>query len=211
MTQRLNDPSHLQARETTRDQLAAMKAARPGRLAYDTPDAADATYSFVPRRLLWSQQDDAEVRAVMSGPRGKDLDAIGTVALDATASPVTNVVVNRITPRRRRTQKAVDRRRTAVDLRRAGHGDPALEAMLAIFDDELGEGVVTPDHYLHLANGDGRHCPATEPEETGLAGPWPPQTTQSQAGAGVRVAVVDTGWHTLAGQVAATSYLASNV
>ena len=47
--------------------------------------------------------------------------------------------------------------------------------MLAIFDDELGEGVVTPEHYMNVANGDGKRCPATEPEETGLTGPWPPR------------------------------------
>jgi subtilisin family serine protease len=202
MTQRLNDPSHLQARDTTRDQLATMRAGRP--LAYDTPDAADANYSFVPGRLLWSLQDDAAVREVVTDRRAEDLDRIGSLAEDPTAASVTNVVANRLTPRRRR-------RGTAMDRRRAGHGDPPLEAMLAIFDDELGEGVVTPDHYLHLANGDGRHCPATEPEETGLAEAWPPPFTRGPAGAGVRVAVIDTGWHTPAAQAPATPFLAQHV
>jgi subtilisin family serine protease len=98
------------------------------------------------------------------------------------------------------------------DKRREEHGDPALAAVLAILDDELGEGVVTPDHYLHLANGDGKHCPATEPEETGWKGPWPPMVDPAlaQAGAGVRVAVIDTGWHADAGQEQVTAYLAND-
>jgi subtilisin family serine protease len=206
MTQRLNEPSHLLARETTRDQVAAMRAARSGKLAYDSPDAADVSYHFVPGRLLWSQQDDADVQTLLTSDRRRsDFDRIGTLAVDSLAPAVTNVVVNQLTPRR-------PRRGAQVDRRRAGHGAQALEAMLAIFDDELGEGVVTPDHYLHVANGDGKHCPATEPEESGLSGPWPPMVDQAhaQAGANGRVAVIDTGWHQPAGQEQVTSYLAGD-
>ena len=206
MTQRLNDPSHLLARETSRDQLGLIKRAHKDRVAWNTPDAADADYSFVPGRLLWSQEDQGKVDEAR-GRRSADFDRIGTLQPDPTAAAIPNIVVNRLRPRR--TKGAA-----AAVARYRDHGDPALEAMLAIFDDELGEGVVTPDHYLTVANGDGKRCPATEPEETGLAGPWPPMVDPAlaDAGAGVRVAVIDTGWHSAASQAPGpTPYLASLV
>jgi subtilisin family serine protease len=206
MTQRLNEPSQLQARETARDQLGAIKGAHKERVAWNTPDAADADYSFVPGRLLWSQDDQGKVDEAR-GRRSADFDRIGTLQPDPTAAEIANLVVNRLRPRR--TKGAA-----AAVARYRDHGDPALEAMLAIFDDELGEGVVTPDHYLNLANGDGKRCPATEPEETGLTGPWPPEVDPAlaDAGAGVRVAVIDTGWHPPAGDVPGpTEYLAALV
>ncbi len=203
MTQRLHDPSHLQARQTTRDQLAMIKAAHQGEVAWNSQDAADADYSFVPGRLLWSKQDQELVSDAMR--RRSDVFAgIGALRKDPKATRVANIVVRRL-PRRRKRGGA-DRR-----LKYRDHGDPALEATLEIFDDELGEGVVTPDHYLHVANGDGKHCPATEPEETGLKAPWPPLTQQLNDGKDVRVAVIDTGWHPRAAQVRATAYLRPGV
>ena len=61
---------------------------------------------------------------------------------------------------------------------------------------ELGKGIVTPEHYVHVAAiGNGRSCPATEPAETGLGEAWPPRTRRRRApGKGVQRAVVDTGW-----------------
>jgi subtilisin family serine protease len=52
----------------------------------------------------------------------------------------------------------------------------------------------TPDHLVHVA-GKATCCPATEPAETGLPGPWPPVNPDPKAGKGVNVVVVDTGWH----------------
>jgi subtilisin family serine protease len=59
-------------------------------------------------------------------------------------------------------------------------------------DDEV---VVTPDHWLHLSPAGGtRMCPAIEPQPTGRERPWPP-VGDPALGVGVRVRVVDSGWH----------------
>ena len=57
------------------------------------------------------------------------------------------------------------------------------------------QGVARPEYYFHASADHGRPCPATEPEETGLTGPWPGiNTSTPDAGQGVKVTVVDTGW-----------------
>ena len=63
-------------------------------------------------------------------------------------------------------------------------------------DRELGVGLATPDHILFVTpGGSGSACPATEPEEPGTApAPYPPITSDTGAGTGVFVSVVDTGW-----------------
>jgi subtilisin family serine protease len=58
--------------------------------------------------------------------------------------------------------------------------------------------VAEPEYFVHVAGP--RICPATEPAETGLAKPWPPVNRDKNAGKGVRVVVVDSGWHAPAGE-----------
>jgi subtilisin family serine protease len=55
-------------------------------------------------------------------------------------------------------------------------------------------GVGRPEYYIHVSGDHGRPCPATEPEETGLVDPWPGVDLASNAGQGVKVTIVDTGW-----------------
>ncbi len=192
MTQRLNDPAQLLARDTTRDQLAAMTAAHDG-LVWNTPDAADADYQYASGRLLFLREDQGAVSTGVSNRAG-DLEGVVSVG-DVTLAPEVAPGV------------------FAVEVQRVGPpvldepDDQGVEAALAILDDELGEGVVSPEYFLHLANGDGKHCPATEPEETGVTQPWPPMRTNTTDGAGVRVAVIDTGWHPPASTEAATATL----
>lgn len=62
-------------------------------------------------------------------------------------------------------------------------------------DRGLGVGIATPDHILFVSPGGGSACPATEPEEPGAApAPYPPVSSDTGAGTGVLVSVVDTGW-----------------
>jgi subtilisin family serine protease len=62
-------------------------------------------------------------------------------------------------------------------------------------DPAFGPGFATPDHLVHICP-KGTICPATEPTETGWSGPWPPENTADpDAGTGVRVVVIDTGWY----------------
>jgi hypothetical protein len=63
----------------------------------------------------------------------------------------------------------------------------SVEEACAAIDQELGPGVATPDHVLYL-------CPATEPEVMPAdAPPDPGVSTETGAGDGVFVAVLDTG------------------
>lgn len=62
-------------------------------------------------------------------------------------------------------------------------------------DAELGVGVATPDHVLYVCpRAGGRACPATEPEEPKSRKPFPAVSKDQNAGSGVLVSVVDTGW-----------------
>ncbi len=66
---------------------------------------------------------------------------------------------------------------------------------LRTVDRELGVGKATPDHILFVTPNPGSACPATEPEEPGAApAPYPPISSDTGAGTGVFVSVVDTGW-----------------
>ena len=63
-------------------------------------------------------------------------------------------------------------------------------------NDDLGRFVASPDHWLHVCTvGNGRICPAVEPKVTDETEPWPPRASDLSLGSGVRVSVVDSGWH----------------
>jgi len=71
--------------------------------------------------------------------------------------------------------------------------DLDTEAALRQIDDELGVGVATPDHVVHVTPAAGA-CPATEPEDVDLP-PFPGVNSDPAAdGSGVLVSVVDTGY-----------------
>lgn len=53
--------------------------------------------------------------------------------------------------------------------------------------------LVTPDHVLYVTVNKAGLCPFTEPEVVRTNRPWPPETQDTSAGEGIRVAVVDTG------------------
>ena len=69
---------------------------------------------------------------------------------------------------------------------------PRVLDLLDRIDEELGEGIATPDHVLTAANGLIGPCSATEPEEVyASAGPYP--AVCRDGGARVRIFVADTG------------------
>jgi len=83
---------------------------------------------------------------------------------------------------------------------------------LAEIDRELGEGVAVPDHVLYVVGNTGKACPATEPElPVASAGPVPSLSGDTDAGQGVRVSVVDTGWYPGAATDTDSPWLAQGV
>lgn len=83
-------------------------------------------------------------------------------------------------------------------LRVSTNSDTTIPDVLTRVDRVLGVGKATPDHILFVTPTPGKACPATEPEEVGASltatAPYPPITSDSGAGTGVFVSVVDTGW-----------------
>lgn len=59
-------------------------------------------------------------------------------------------------------------------------------------DEDL-EALAQPDHVMYVTVY-GNLCPAKEPERPRSTSPWPPVNPNAEAGARIRVAVVDTGW-----------------
>jgi len=69
---------------------------------------------------------------------------------------------------------------------------PSVLDVLDRIDEELGEGIATPDHVLTAANGLMGPCSATEPQEVyPTAGPYP--AVCRDGGARVRIFIADTG------------------
>jgi hypothetical protein len=169
--QRVRDQVRL-IREPTREVPGGAAA-----VVSDTEDDADHNYLFVPGVVLCDDADVGRVNDVLSAHSGDlEVDSLGA-RLDSVVGDLG--VYELMTP-------STD----FVDVRR-------FLAALDVLDEELGEGVVTPDHYFHAsATGSGRPCPATEPEETGLDHPWPKRSTRADADANIKVtvSVIDTGF-----------------
>jgi subtilisin family serine protease len=71
--------------------------------------------------------------------------------------------------------------------------DLGTTAALRQIDDDLGKGVATPDHVVHVT-GEAGACPATEPDDVDLPPSPDVNTDPSSDGSGVLVSVVDTGF-----------------
>jgi subtilisin family serine protease len=144
------------------------------RFDWDSQDEADHNYFFRPGRVLVAAANDAAFNEAFAN-RSDDFDG----GVPEPVSPDNAVdginVYDLPTFRDNRSRDVVD--------------------ALGILDDELGPGVVSPEHYLHIASiGNGRSCPATEPTETGRRKAWPPALTDENIGKDVQVVVLDMGY-----------------
>jgi len=168
-----SDPQRRDERRRVEQQIELMReAVGENVLDWDTEEQAEFNFLFVPGRILVDRAAfDAAVGA--RAPDAPALPELGTQEDRGLGDGLESWVV----PER------TDSPRQDV-----------LEA-LQTYDTELGKGVVTPEHYVHVAAiGNGRSCPATEPEETGRTEAWPPRNSNTSAGKGVHVHVIDTGW-----------------
>ena len=177
------------ARQRIRDQVELIRQPTmemdngPDLVATDTEDPADHNFLFVPGVVLVDDADVADVDALLGSRDDIPVDNLGDPVANVSGDLNVRTMLN----------ESTDFEEVRQFLR-----------VLDVIDEELGEGVVTPDHYLHVsADGSGRPCPATEPEETGLEGPWPTETGRSDADDNIKVflTVVDTGWWEGAGNL----------
>lgn len=85
--------------------------------------------------------------------------------------------------------------------------------LLDEIDKAVGPDAARPDHVVHVTGpiGGGKMCPATEPELPLGKGPIPALTRNETAGRGVKVSVVDTGWHQDAADNGETPWLDDDV
>jgi hypothetical protein len=179
MPQSSNHPKSLEARRRAKSQLTDMRgAAGEAGLGWDTQRPADYNFLFVPDRFLVDadQADEDRILGIFNDRRG-DIPHIPEPVRGAQTIDRLDPYHLPDSPDRRK------RRRDVLDL-------------LRVYDDELGVGVVTPEHYVHVAGtGDGRACPATEPTPAQVPQAWPDaEPEDSPLGAGVDVVVIDTGW-----------------
>ncbi len=87
-----------------------------------------------------------------------------------------------------------------------------LEPLLGEIDKTFGRHVGFPDHVVHVTpQGGGKMCPANEPELPLGKGPIPARTCNETAGRGIKVSVVDTGWHQDAADNGETPWLDDDV
>jgi subtilisin family serine protease len=179
----VDDSSSEDDRQRIRDQIELIARAHEGRVAWDSEDPADFSYLYDPDHLLMEPATVRDFEAVLE--RRDDLFA-GTGR--RVKDPIPGLARYRLPERRQ--------------------GRPLHEVLDILDADEAFDADrVRPDHWLHVAPGDTKICPAIEPEETGLAGPWPPRAGDKSRGKGVRVSVVDSGWHPPAAKHKRTPWL----
>lgn len=179
------------------DQIDLIRADHDPNVAWDSDDPADFGYLYDPQVLLVRSDDRARVDDVLGILNGTG-DFTGDVAeAPLPPSPSGRVPLNL----------------TRLLLPGRVDGDPRqVPLALEVLDDRqvntATDNVATPDHWMHFAgNGGTRLCPAIEPQETGLRKPWPRVVDDPSRGDGVRVCVVDSGWHAPAGQRQMTRWL----
>jgi subtilisin family serine protease len=171
------------ARQRARDQIGLLRQAFGTRVVVDSDDDADFTYTCSSEHVL--VRNDADARSLRSYFNRRVKDPSDGVF----SGP------GRLLARPKYQPDDITFRRYELPTRRgAVPGDRSLLQTLDELDRDR-PGLVAPDHVVHICvTPVGSHCPATEPTESGRAAPWPPAVT-GNAGQGVRVAVIDTGWY----------------
>ncbi len=175
------------SRRRTTDQLRDFRAANDGAVEWDTEAPADFTYLFHPDAVLVRSDDSAVFERAIGALEDGVLKGKPRVEVELLDGELL---------------------RYALPERPRGESVPQLLDLLE--EAGLPRGAASPDHWVHVApggGGGGTACPATEPEETGLTEPWPPQAPQHKRSRDVSVVVVDTGWNPPSGTDPRTPWL----
>ncbi|MEZ0577657.1 S8 family serine peptidase [Nocardioides sp. MH1] len=175
------------AQEFGDDSVAVASGDGPAR----AKDDAEGKFLYHPRRMLVRDGDDFELLArFFADPVRQELFE---GELRRVTEPVREKLVVVEVPRRRDQQDSV--LATLDDIDRE-YPDRA----------ERREPLAAPDHIMYVT-AIGKFCPETEPEVPRSAQPVPALATDSAAGRGVRVSVVDTGWWADAAKNPATPWV----
>ena len=177
------------SRKTLQVQIDVVRRAFEGQLAVatETGDDADGSFLYRPDHVLVSRDRRAELDDFFR-ERQSEYRGLGEVVDDR----VEGLDVYRLPPRL--SDGGIEVLRTLDELEQAGRSDLA-----------------TPDHILYVTVM-GRVCPATEPDVPPRGGrPVPTPSKDREAGKGVRVSVVDTGWYDGAATDTDTPWLSSGV
>ena len=183
MTLTPGDDRNETSRQRTRDQVELLREAHGPAIIVDTEDAADFTFICSSEHVLVSSGEDVGRLQDYFGRRIEDPDddVFEGVGVVASEQPRDGLFVRYVLPTRR---DSVPGDRSLLVTLDELEQDPALDPDLA-----------RPDHVVHICPR-GSLCPADEPAETGSPGPWPAvNTVDPDAGLGVRVVVIDTGWY----------------
>ncbi|HCB05588.1 MAG TPA: S8/S53 family peptidase [Nocardioides sp.] len=183
MTLTPDDGPDENARQRTRDQYALLTEIHGESLLIDTDDPAD--FGFICRN------DSVLVgRALRDGEDGEDPVTLLTDYLTNTRAGD----FGPMPPQQEQSRTGLGRRFTLPARLNPSVDGRDLLATLAEIDAQFGPGFATPDHLVHIC-GKGLICPAAEPAETGDTLPFPYLSDDPDAGDGVDIVVIDTGWY----------------
>jgi hypothetical protein len=177
-----NDLSEI-SRQRTRDQFGLLQEAHRERILVDTDDPADFNFICSSEHVLVAPLD----------PNGAD-DDDAVNRLSAYLTDTRGGEFEPVPDQPEQTRTGLSRRFELPARTVPAPDGKDLLATLDEIDRDLGVGFATPDHLVHICV-KGSICPASEPTETGFLGPWPQDTSDPEHGDGVRVVVIDTGWH----------------
>lgn len=194
-------PDHVLADEDERrriaEQIELMREEHGASVAWDSERPEDFRYLYDPDALLLRSDDRARVDDVLA-----ILNDTGDFAGAVTEAPL---------PQDDSGREPLALTRVVLPGRTDGDPRQVPLALDVLDEREVNTAevtAVTPDHWLHLSGRGGvKLCPAVEPQESGLDQPWPAVANDHSLGQGVRVSVVDSGWHSRAGLRPATPWL----
>lgn len=175
-----------ETREIVRQQLLDMQTARgETNFTWDTADPADYGFLLVPGRILVDEQDLPDFRDVID-TRGESLPGGKPVEVDRSdGNDLRGTATFELFDRENKAPETVVETVREINRTRLPDRHPDRAGLL----------MASYEHWVHVApNGDGRACPATEPEVTDREKAFPDEEEDEGLGKHVEVVVIDTGY-----------------
>lgn len=199
------------SRETLRSQVEEIRRAFEEQVAIargTSDDDADAEFLYRPGHVL-VRRGDRERLDRFFGERQGTYNGLGRVVDDRVPGLDVYELPERISHDPVDVLEVLDE--LHGELRERGELGEQLEASDEADGRGLRDWIATPDHVLYVVASIGKLCPATEPDLPPQGGPVPARNEDDNAGKGIRVSVVDTGWYDRAAHDSDTPWVASGV